>query len=399
MELVPLPPHSLRIGQVLTFSVRDAEGKLLFAAGQTLQNTPQVQALIQRGAWVLAHETKEYQKALVHKMDTLMMQGASLANIVKVEADFRAERSPRAVAELSEPAFWNDLHLHAHSLLKDPREDFLGRLETLREEALQRFRQRPDAVLTLLVHDASQDFQRYSARHAVLCLLVADLVARQLGWAEEGTRALHNAALTMNLSTTLLQDRLAAQEDRPSERQRAELLDHGDRSAQLLRQLGVQEELWLGAVRLHHEAGPGPLAGRVAVAQLARLLRRIDIFGARLSPRRTRKALSGAAAVRAIYLDELQQPDEAGAAVIKAVGLYPPGSLVRLANGEQGIVVRRGHSATEPLVAALIGKSGAPLSGPVTRDTRLQTQAVAASLAPHELKLVINMEKLLKTAG
>lgn len=399
MELVPLPPHSLRIGQVLTFSVRDAEGHLLFAAGQTLQNTPQVQALIQRGAWVLAHETKEYQKALVHKMDTLMMQGASLASIVKVEADFRAERPQRTVAELSEPVFWTDLHLRAHSLLKDPREDFLGRLETLREEALQRFRQRPDAVLTLLIHDASQDFQRYSARHAVLCLLVADLVARQLGWAEEGARALHNAALTMNLCTTLLQDRLAAQEDRPGERQRLELRDHGDRSAQLLRQLGVQDELWLGAVRLHHEAGPGPLAGRIALDQLARVLRRIDIFGARLSPRRSRKALSGAAAVRAIYLDELQQPDEAGAAVIKAVGLYPPGSLVRLANGEQGIVVRRGHSATEPLVAALIGKSGAPLSNPVPRDTRLQTQAVAASLAPHELKLVINMEKLLKTAG
>ncbi|MGM9515268.1 HD-GYP domain-containing protein [Roseateles sp. DB2] len=399
MELVPLPPHSLRIGQVLTFSVRDAEGHLLFAAGQTLQNTPQVQALIQRGAWVLAHETKEYQKALVHKMDTLMMQGASLASIVKVEADYRVERPQRTVAELSEPVFWTDLHLRAHSLLKDPREDFLGRLETLREEALQRFRQRPDAVLTLLVHDASQDFQRYSARHAVLCLLVADLVARQLGWAEEGSRALHNAALTMNLSTTLLQDRLAAQEDKPSERQRVELREHGDRSAQLLRELGVHDELWLGAVRLHHEAGPGALAGRVAVDQLARVLRRIDIFGARLSPRRSRKALSGAAAVRAIYLDELQQPDEAGAAVIKAVGLYPPGSLVRLANGELGIVARRGHSATEPLVAALIGKSGAPLSGPVARDTRLQAQAVAASLAPHELKLVINMEKLLKTAS
>lgn len=399
MELVPLPPQSLRIGQVLTFSVRDAEGHLLFAAGQTLQNTPQVQALIQRGAWVLAHETKEYQKALVHKMDTLMMQGASLASIVKVEADFRAERPQRAVAELSEPTFWNDLHLHAHSLLRDPREDFLGRLETLREEALKRFHQRPDAVLTLLVHDASQDFQRYSARHAVLCLLVADLVGKQFGWAEDLTRALHHAALTMNLSITPQQDRLAAQEDKLSPRQSHELRDHGDRSAEQLRALGVTDEVWLGAVRLHHEAAPGPLAGRVAMDQIARVLRRIDIFGARLSPRRNRKALSGAAAVRAIYLDEHQQADEAGAAVIKAVGLYPPGSLVRLANGEQGIVVRRGHSATEPLVAALLGKSGAPLSNPVPRDTRLQAQAVAASLAPHELKLVINMEKLLKTAG
>ncbi len=92
----------------------------------------------------------------------------------------------------------------------------------------------------------------------------------------------------------------------------------------------------------------------------------------------------------------MQKPDEAGAALIKAVGLYPPGSLVRLANNEMGVVAKRGHSANEPLVASLIGKSGNPLSEPVPRDTRLAAQAVAASLAPHELKLHVNMERLLK---
>ena len=48
------------------------------------------------------------------------------------------------------------------------------------------------------------------------------------------------------------------------------------------------------------------------------------------------------------------------------------------------------------MVAALLGKSGAPLSEPVPRDTRLPSQAIAASLAPHELKLLVNIEKLLK---
>jgi hypothetical protein len=32
----------------------------------------------------------------------------------------------------------------------------------------------------------------------------------------------------------------------------------------------------------------------------------------------------------------------------------------------------------------------------VPRDTRLATQAISASLAPHEMKLLVNMEKLLK---
>jgi len=160
--------------------------------------------------------------------------------------------------------------------------------------------------------------------------------------------------------------------------------------------VGITDSSWLTAVRLHHEAGPGPLAARGEGEKLARLLRRIDLFGARLSPRRSRQALSGAAAARAVFLDENQQPDEAGAALIKVVGLYPPGSIVRLANGEIGIVFKRGFSANEPLVAALIGKSGSPLSNPVPRDTRLASQAISASLAPSELRLRVNLEPLLK---
>ncbi|RZL86669.1 MAG: hypothetical protein EOP73_31575 [Variovorax sp.] len=166
--------------------------------------------------------------------------------------------------------------------------------------------------------------------------------------------------------------------------------------AERLAAVGINDPTWLTAVRLHHDAGPGPLAGRGDGEKLARLLRRIDLFGARLSPRRSRTAMSGAAAARAVFLDEVGQPDEAGAALIKTVGLYPPGTLVRLASGEVGIVFKRGFSATEPLVAALIGKSGNPLSHPVPRDTRLASQAITASLAPAELKLRINLDALLK---
>lgn len=397
MDLIPLPPHSLRVGQVLDFSVRDAEGKLLFARGQVLHNSPQVQQLIQRGAWVLAHETKEYQRALAHKVDTMMHQGATLGEISKAKGDFSAKLDRPGLAPANDHAAWVDLQGRCHALLREPRaEDFLPRFNALQQEMLARLQQHTDAALMLLTLEASQDWQQYSARHALLSLALAELCARQLGWAEDLRLVLAQAALSMNISIGPLQDRLAGQTDKPTEAQRAELTGHGDRSAELLRALGVNDSLWLQIVRLHHEAGPGPLAGRSMPEQMARVLRRVDLYGARLSPRRSRKALSGAQAARAVYLDELSQPDEAGAALIKAVGLYAPGSLVRLASGELGVVAKRGHSANEPLVAALIGRSGAPLSEPVPRDTRLAAQAIAASLAPHELKLLLNYEKLLK---
>jgi HD-GYP domain-containing protein (c-di-GMP phosphodiesterase class II) len=248
----------------------------------------------------------------------------------------------------------------------------------------------------LQVFESSQEYDDYSARHALLTLLLADLVAQQLQLSPALRESLQGAALTMNYGAGAAHDRLASQAEPATAAQRQSLHDHGVHAAQRLAQVGVDDPVWLAAVRLHHDAGPGPLAARSDGEMLARLLRRIDLFGARLSPRRSRQALSGAAATRAVFLDELGQHDESGMALIKTVGLYPPGTIVRLANGEIGIVFKRGFSATEPQVAALIGKSGNPLSNPVPRDTRLASQAIAASLTPAELKLRVNLEALLK---
>jgi len=396
-ELFHLPARTLRLGMTLPYDIFDASGKLMFARGQILRDSPLVRALVDGGAWVMSGDTMEYQRALAHKLDTLVMQDVPLSDIVKADTSFRLEAPNAPKAEQGPREAWSDLLLHTHSLLREAEPvDFPGRIAQLRDAALKRLHAHPDATLMLHVFESSQEFGDYSARHALLTLLLCDLVARQLQLAPALSEALQGAALTMNYGAGPAHDRLASQADPATAAQRQALAAHGDRAAQRLAQAGVTDEIWLTAVRLHHDAGPGPLATRGDSEKLARLLRRIDLFGARLSPRRSRTAMSGAAAARAVFLDELGQPDEAGAALIKTVGLYPPGSIVRLANGEIGIVFKRGFSANEPLVAALIGKSGSPLSNPVPRDTRLAAQAIVASLAPTELKLRVNLEALLK---
>jgi hypothetical protein len=130
-------------------------------------------------------------------------------------------------------------------------------------------------------------------------------------------------------------------------------------------------------------------------SQLARLIRRADVFAARLSPRRTRKAMSATAAAKAAYLDENQKPDEAGAAIIKATGLYPPGSFVRLATDEVAIVLRRGLRANTPQVASIVGRNGLPIAKPVVRDTRLKTHEITGSATPHEVNVRLDIDSLL----
>lgn len=399
MELVRLPPNSLKPGQRLTFSLRDGSGKLLFASGTVLPASEVVRELLARGAYTQVHETESYQREMTSRANTLLHQNASLGDIARVSTDFQHDRS-RPVAVQSELSIWLDLQLRMHNLLKDPKvEDFLPRLEALRAEALERLARHPDQTLLFLVHDASQELAQYTARHALLCMALCQLAAERMDWPVEKAEALTRAALTMNLALGLLQDRLAQQREGLSAEQTRQLAGHGDRAADLLQAMGVTDLDWISAVRLHHDAAPGALAERAWPERLARLLQRIDVFAARLSPRIARKAQAGAQASRAIFLDERKQQDEAGAALIKSVGLYPPGTLVRLANGEEGVVVKRGASATEPLVAALIGKSGNPLTEPVPRDTRLASQAVSQSLAPHELRLRLSIEKLLRLSA
>ncbi|MCE4554117.1 hypothetical protein [Pelomonas cellulosilytica] len=396
-DLIPLPARTLRVGMTLPYDLFDAGGQLLFARGQVLRDSPLVRGLVEGGAWVQSDATMEYQRALAHRLDTLVMQDVPLADIAKADGSFRLEQQAPAKPELGPREAWSDLLLHVRSLLREAEpHDFAGRLAQLRDTALKRLNAQPDATLMLLIFESSQAFEDYSARHGLLALLLCDLVARQLSLAPELREALQGAALTMNYGAGDTQDRLAAQAGPATQAQRQSLSLHGEQAAGRLASAGITNEAWLTAVRLHHEAGPGPLAPRGPGEMLARLLQRIDLFGARLSPRRSRKAMSGAAAARAVFLDELGQPDEAGAALIKTVGLYPPGSIVRLANGEVGIVFKRGYSANEPLVAALLGKSGSPLSNPVPRDTRLAAQAITASLAPAELKLRVNLDALLR---
>lgn len=396
-ELIPLPARTLRVGMTLAYDLFDAQGHLLFARGQVLHDTPQVRGLIEGGAWVNSEDTLAYQRARAHRLDTLVMRDVPLADIAKADTSFRLEQAAPGKVELGPQEVWSDLLLHTHSLMREAEPaDFPARVAQLRDAALKRLQAQPDASLMLLVFESSQAFDDYSARHALLTLLLCELAAQQLQWPAPLRTALQGAALTMNYGAFDAHDRMAALVGPASPAQRQALAGHGDRAAERLAALGVQDAAWLTAVRLHHDAGPGPLAGRGEGEMLARLLRRVDIFGARLSPRRSRQAMSGAAAARAVFLDELGRPDEAGAALVKAVGLYPPGSIVRLANGEVGLVFKRGFSANEPLVAALIGKSGSPLSAPVPRDTRLASQAIAASLAPAELKLRVNLGALLR---
>ena len=51
------------------------------------------------------------------------------------------------------------------------------------------------------------------------------------------------------------------------------------------------------------------------------------------------------------------------AALIKGLGVYPPGDFVKLRNGETAIVVQRTAAGNAPIVAVLADAGGRPVHG------------------------------------
>ena len=184
----------------------------------------------------------------------------------------------------------------------------------------------------------------------------------------------------------------------PRPQQIAAVESRAERSEALLRTLGVTDEVWLEAVRCHHHRKPGPLAKKSLAQQMARLLQRADIFGARMAPRAARLPMPVTAAMQASYYDEEHQVDEAGAALVKTLGVYPPGAFVRLASQEVGVVVRRGTTATTPRVAVVTNRDGLPTGEPIPRDTGMPPWKITGVVAFKDVRVKLPLERLLSLA-
>ena len=80
---------------------------------------------------------------------------------------------------------------------------------------------------------------------------------------------------------------------------------------------------------------------------------------------------------------------------VKSIGIYIPGSYVKLANGEVSVVIKRGINAHTPYVASIIGMRGAPNQDPVLRDTSEPGFEIKEGVSANQVRLRTNWEELL----
>ena len=396
MNLVPLSIDSIHFGQPLPFVLRSADGALLAQKGFIIRNRADLNTLLARGVQlhVDTDESGESHRAYLAGLQRMLIADTNLGEIASMKMS-AADSTERDRADTG-PADWPALQERATQLLRTPQvSDFGTRFQALHEELVRHSTQSPDATVLALVYLSAQETRLYSATHAMLVSCVCMVTAREvLRWPEAQVLTLGRAALSMNVAMTELQDQLTQQAQPLTASQIAAVENHASRSEALLRQLGVADALWLEAVRNHHHRLPGPMADKTEAQQMARLIQRADIFAARLAPRIARLPMPVTAAMQASYYDEQHQVDEAGAALVKALGIYPPGAFVRLATQEIAIVLKRGPSATTPRVAVVMNRSGMPTGEMIPRNTAQPSCKIIGPVAHKDVRVQLQVARL-----
>jgi len=395
---IPLALDQIELEAPLPLNIWDGSGVLLLRRGEIIRDFEHRLLLQARGPVVEEDEMRQWTFRYTAEIDRKLRGNASLESIASVARPmgFGPERAEQ---ELSVPARWADLHTSTALLLQqgEQAQDFLRRLELIRSRIEDVLQSRIDDSLFVLVQMLLDRTLGYSTGHALLCALLCRIAGKLLLKEPGALDSLINAALTMNIGMTRLQDELTLQADPPSTEQRVRIEQHPLLGARTLQRLGVSEELWLRLVRHHHAKLPAPndLGRADPLLLMSHLIALVDVFVARISPRVSRRGLPSQRAARDAYLTADGQPNPLGAALIKAVGVYIPGSYVQLANEELAVVVRRGRRANEPLVFALVGRSGMPLGEPALRDTSEAAYEIKSGLAADAVRVRVNTFKLL----
>jgi HD-GYP domain-containing protein (c-di-GMP phosphodiesterase class II) len=397
MNLIAVDTSTLRLGQPLPFALRNEQGVLLAHKGYIITTREEISYWTSRGMTLCVDvDAADNHRAYVGKLYDLVRTDTALGEIADMQLAV-SDLAQGTAAEAAAIPDWTALQIRANGLLRDPQgEQFLPRLEKLYTELHSLVENHPDATLCALMHLSATEVRMYSATHAMLVYVVCSLAAREvLNWPPDQDATLGKAALTMNIAMTALQDELTQQNQALTAKQIEMVEQHAQRGFSMLVAMGVDNEDWLLAVRHHHDRAPGPLADKTVAMRLARLIQRADTFIARLSPRVGRLSMPPNAAMQACYFDEKKHVDEAGAALIKAVGVYSPGVYVRLANGEIAVVIRRSPNTIAPRVAVIINRDGMPMGEMIVRETTLPLYKIIAHVPHREVKVQVQLEKLL----
>ena len=209
------------------------------------------------------------------------------------------------------------------------------------------------------------DFDSYTVGHSVRVAMLAVLVGKHLRLQPGALAELAVAGMLHDVGKAKIPEEILFKPGKLDPRERRVMETHTELGAEILLANGQASPLAVAVAWGHHRKPGGggyPLSSVPAEAgPVTDLVHVCDVFEALTAVRPYKPALSA----RRTYEIMLQDVDAFSrpllAAFIRAVGIYPPGSEVRLSNGQQAVVTSANPQPDRPRVRVTHNHRGLPL--------------------------------------
>ncbi|MGE4506604.1 MAG: HD-GYP domain-containing protein [Desulfovibrionaceae bacterium] len=206
------------------------------------------------------------------------------------------------------------------------------------------------------------NYDDYTYMHCVNVMVLASVFGRHMGLDDAAVRSLGLAGLLHDLGKALVPDAILNKPGRLTEEELAVMRTHPRKGYALLRGVrGLAEQTLLGALE-HHEKwnGEGYPDGKKAesISIFARMLSIVDVYDAMTSNRVYHKGRAETDVLAYLFQNKDDFAPGYVERFVKTVGIYPPGTLVRLSDGSLALVCMNTARSLLPAVAMVNRESG-----------------------------------------
>jgi putative nucleotidyltransferase with HDIG domain len=195
-------------------------------------------------------------------------------------------------------------------------------------------------VLLTVVGDNKSSFDSHF--HGVNVAVMAMILGRQLGLDETRLTLLGQAAILHDIGKTRIPDKVTRKLDPLTHAEREFMHQHPVYGAEICRDLGLPKEI-IEVILQHHEhidgtGYPFGLSGQ-KISELSRIVAVVNNFDDLCNPPNPARALTPYEALAQMFARQRAHFDLGILTTfIRSMGVYPPGSLVRLSNNTTAMV-------------------------------------------------------------
>lgn len=247
------------------------------------------------------------------------------------------------------------------------------------------------AIATQIAIQKIKQFDRSLTGHALDTCILSLIVAIESGLDQPQQELVGMGALLHDAGYVRLPRNLVRRRDECTGQDKTLLEQHCKLGVTLLSEHAGMHEDVLRIVREHHERADGngfpAHLGHEKISPLAQIVGIVDFYDRMVSRRGTRPAMIPHDAVRQLFLAGEQNQFEKSLVevMIRSIGVYPVGSLLRLNTGEQAIVVGvNPQQRLKPLVKVTTDPQGGSYATPIEVD-------LAAPSSDHTVRTVLRV--------